>query len=150
MSRPISSIVKCLAPSAGSRSVALISTIFQYPDPSAMLHQRPIRRYPNVASRSAGFPSVPARKHCPPAPRPISRTFHFVGEATVLLKGIIRPFPKIFELFSGNDRQSWRMAGSDVFYLKIALLAYARPSKLIRLPTSSCAKQIARTCRKSL
>ena len=26
------------------------------------------------------------------------------------LKGIISPFPKILELFSGNGRQSWQMA----------------------------------------
>ena len=66
-----------------------------------------------------------------------------------LLKEIITPFPKILELFSGNGRQSWQMAGSDVFCLKIALPANARP-KLIRLPASTCTNQIASTCRRSL
>ena len=38
-------------------------------------------------------------------------------------KGIIRPFPKVLELFSGIGRQSRQMAWSDVFRLKIAWLA---------------------------
>ena len=66
------------------------------------------------------------------------------------LKGIIRPFSKILELFSRNGRQSWQMAGSDVFCLKIALHANARPSKLIRLPASTYSEQLASTCTKSL
>ena len=66
------------------------------------------------------------------------------------IKGIIRPFPKILELFSRNGRQSWQMAWNEVFCLKIALLANARPSKLTRLPASTCAKQIASAWRKSL
>ena len=37
------------------------------------------------------------------------------------LKGIIRVFSKVLELFSGNRRQSWQMAGSDTFCLKITL-----------------------------
>ena len=67
-----------------------------------------------------------------------------------VLKGIIRVYSKILELFSGNDRQSRQMAGSDVFCLKIALLANARPPKLIRLPAGTCAEEIASTCTISL
>ena len=44
------------------------------------------------------------------------------------VKGIIRPFAKFLELFSGNG-QNWQMTLSDVFCLKIAWLASARPSK---------------------
>ena len=40
------------------------------------------------------------------------------------LKGIIRPFPKILELFSGNGRQSWQMAWSDVFCLRLMSRIY--------------------------
>ena len=42
------------------------------------------------------------------------------------------------------------MAGSDVFCLKIALLANARSPKLIRLPAGTCADEIASTCTNSL
>ena len=45
----------------------------------------------------------------------------------LVIKGIIRPFSKNLELFSGNGRQSWQMEGSDVFCLKLVLLANAKP-----------------------
>ena len=59
------------------------------------------------------------------------------------VEGIIRHFPKIVELFWGNSIQSWQMAWSDVFCLKIAMLANPRPSKLIRLSAGTCTEQIS-------
>ena len=58
--------------------------------------------------------------------------FFILGSLSFMLdfdvNGIIRPFAKFLEFFSGN-RQNWQMALSDVFCLKIAWLASARPSK---------------------
>ena len=70
------------------------------------------------------------------------------SKAVFVLKGIIRPFPKL-GLFSGKGRQSRLMAWCGAFCLKIALLANARPSKLISLPAETCTEQIASTCTKS-